>query len=198
MSEPESQSAFVELTPDDFPFTVKLTDEDTGEVVWESTITGAGALKVPGFHPRKISTTIIGKDGYSSTLNSAGVDISCDTRDVRIAGQSSELILSCIPYDVSEYPPLRLTMWHEGLKRAGRADYVFTPYPGSTPANCCMCTIAVAMGPLQKAAMDKRAETGRSTLITCMLCSAMMRAESNKEGVAMKVINLGNPDDPNG
>lgn len=40
--------AFVDLSPDSFPFTVTATDADTGEVLWTQTIAEIGVVTVPG------------------------------------------------------------------------------------------------------------------------------------------------------
>jgi hypothetical protein len=201
MAEPDSTSAFVNMSPEEFPFTVQLHDEGSGELVYEEVIWGAGALKVPGFHPRKIATTIISRDGYRTTLNSAGEDVTpwgqessdtiCDG-----PGADAEMMFSCIPYNVNDYSPIRLQVWLRALEAAGQPGKAFIPYPGSTPAVCAQCAIAVALGPRQKHQMDHCVQNGMPTMITCMLCSVMLRKEQTQKGGP--VINLGNPDDPNG
>lgn len=47
-------TVFRELDPDMLPMTVEMIDQDTGELLYAAEITGAGALQIPGFRPRKV------------------------------------------------------------------------------------------------------------------------------------------------
>lgn len=179
--------SFVEFQPEDFPFTVQLHDEETGELLWEATVDGAGAMKVPGYHPRKVRTTVIDRNGLRAVMNS-------DSEDISPQPPLRQLILACIPYDVTMWSAIRQEVWHRALSSAGRAGQVFTPYPDSTPAACAECHVPVAVGPRQKQRLDKHVEDGGSALITCLLCSALMRQQGQEVG---ELIDLANPNDPN-
>ena len=43
-------SAFHDLPPDSFPFTMELLDAETREVRWSATADGPGAVRIPGSH----------------------------------------------------------------------------------------------------------------------------------------------------
>ncbi len=44
-----SDAAYFEVDQEVFPFTVQSFRGDTGELLWERTVTGPGAIEVPGF-----------------------------------------------------------------------------------------------------------------------------------------------------
>jgi hypothetical protein len=46
------KAAFVDLPAADFPFRIRIVDDERG-VVWEETVDGPGALAVPGFGPER-------------------------------------------------------------------------------------------------------------------------------------------------
>lgn len=63
--------AFETLTREELPVDVEIFEEATGESLWSATITGAGALVVPGFAPTKVTCVITNRYGSFKT-NSQG------------------------------------------------------------------------------------------------------------------------------
>lgn len=50
--------AFHDLDADHFPFLIQLHDEVSGDLVFEQTVHGPGAVKIPGYPDRPISSTV--------------------------------------------------------------------------------------------------------------------------------------------
>ncbi len=74
MAEEKVRYAFHDVDADTFPFKVETHDEATGELLWEQTVHGPGAIKVPGFHPRKVQCTVIYlRSGMKVVTNSQGI-----------------------------------------------------------------------------------------------------------------------------
>jgi hypothetical protein len=160
------------LGADEFPFTIQLHAEDNGELLWETVVTGAGALKIPGFHPRKVSTTIIDKDGRWSVMTSAGGQF-VDQPDIEGAA-----LIACRPYDPSEYSPERYQLWCrtvEDMRRQGSP--MPEPAAGSIDGHCFECRISVAVGPGQQEKMHELADQGRAMLIVCLMCASLALAD---------------------
>lgn len=55
--------AFHDISPESFPFVIQALDDDTLEKLWQEEVKGPGALKVPGFAPRKVRIRIWYPDG---------------------------------------------------------------------------------------------------------------------------------------
>ena len=58
--------AFSDFNPEDFPFTIRLIDVDTGLVVFTEKVTGPGALRIPGLAEsgaRAVSAEIVFPSG---------------------------------------------------------------------------------------------------------------------------------------
>jgi hypothetical protein len=58
------------MKPRDFPFTIEIFREDTGEIVWREVISGPGVLEVPGFGGSgfKVGVRTIYPDGRVETI----------------------------------------------------------------------------------------------------------------------------------
>lgn len=56
--------AFYDLRRDQFPFRLRLLDEATDEVAWESLVRGPGAIEIPSFAPRKVRAELTYPNGH--------------------------------------------------------------------------------------------------------------------------------------
>ena len=66
---------FYDLPESKFPLVMVLKDASTGEILHTERAEGPGALRVPGFHPRKVNATLEFGDGtYISATHDGKVE----------------------------------------------------------------------------------------------------------------------------
>jgi hypothetical protein len=178
----------VSFRPEDFPFTIQLHDEETDELLWETEVTGAGALAVPGYAPRKVRVTLIEKDGSVSVMNSDGTSPDDD--------EQHQVLIACHPVDPAEYDHVRYQVWLKGLADV-QAQGLLPPivYGGSIEARCAECDIRVMVGPRQQGQLLILADAGTAAMITCLVCAPLLMSRWDADA---RVVQLGNPEDPNG
>lgn len=63
--------AFHDIAAADFPLTIELIAEDNGDVLFKVTADGPGAVKIPGFAPRKVASRL-STPRWMMYLDSAG------------------------------------------------------------------------------------------------------------------------------
>ena len=70
--------AFHDLLLNDFPFVIQALDDNTLEKVWQEEVMGPGALKVPGFAPRKVRIRVWYPNGTVVETRPDGTSYVCD------------------------------------------------------------------------------------------------------------------------
>lgn len=72
-----TDATFASFPPEYFPIVITLIREDTGETVWEESVDGSGAIRVPGFGELGvgIATQIRYANGQRQTQTHTGVEV---------------------------------------------------------------------------------------------------------------------------
>jgi len=83
----EKPTAFHDLAPEDFPMVIQVLDHETREKLWQATVSGPGALEVPGFAPREVRVRVWQPNGVVTETDPDGTsrvyDLSDELQQIR-------------------------------------------------------------------------------------------------------------------